>query len=536
MKKESSPNRSPVFQTFTIFLLVFQVNNLFAEMSSEFISKLNANKARFMKRHLPIIVMSTDDGYAEPTTVSIVSVKCSTSDKKSIIVLYNELSDENIKKLEGLSDKNTTIITQKIDEDILKKAEEFSTNWNILVQERIFYPEIFSKLNKNKKFLNKVGVNKIRYFVHLDSDTFVLRNLFDILGYIPENREVRYKSSDGAIRDIVETPCFASVPHVVFRQRLEKGMQWGGITGGVVVWDLDEIERTRINMVLTAKKIKARKLLYNNEHIFKIYNILIYSDKKEELVAKIKRIAEESKNLDDVIKTEVARSSNIESRDIKVFFENLSKIKKSFEDAEKLGEVTFQEFWGHLYNVATGTKTRKRIDFNLRRSSNRKKLNPNPTEEMVMKRFPQVFVSPRFNFCMRNIFPEIRVSSMSSLNKKNYLFILQRHLLQIPGIEDELIDNFKNMVVMHFDVSLKPWNLEFKELAKTNPSLQKIIDIYEIFKGGISDPDSTEDRSKKALELLEKIDPKTELQKVRNAIDGTLSSLKSKKFWEFWKK
>ena len=64
----------------------------------------------------------------------------------------------------------------------------------------------------------------------------------------------------------------------------------------------------------------------------------------------------------------------------------------------------------------------------------------------------------------------------------------------------------------HFDGCCKPWTNEFQEFAKDNPSLRK-IDIYEIFKGEITDPDSTADRSKKALDILREINPKEELQK-----------------------
>lgn len=47
-----------------------------------------------------IIVMATDDVYARYTAASILSTKGSTPDGKSIIVLYNNLSNTNIEQFE----------------------------------------------------------------------------------------------------------------------------------------------------------------------------------------------------------------------------------------------------------------------------------------------------------------------------------------------------------------------------------------------------------------------------------------------------
>ena len=75
-------------------------------------------------------------------------------------------------------------MSRKINETIKRRVEELSTDWNILVQERIFYPEIFKELNADKEFLQKIELEgSVNYFIHLDSDSLVLRNLFDIYGH-----------------------------------------------------------------------------------------------------------------------------------------------------------------------------------------------------------------------------------------------------------------------------------------------------------------------------------------------------------------
>ena len=47
-------------------------------------------------------------------------------------------------------------MARKINETIKRRVEELSTDWKILVQERIFYPEIFKELNADKEFLQKI--------------------------------------------------------------------------------------------------------------------------------------------------------------------------------------------------------------------------------------------------------------------------------------------------------------------------------------------------------------------------------------------
>ena len=181
-------------------------------------------------------------------------------------------------------------MARKINETIKRRVEELSTDWNILVQERIFYPEIFKELNADKEFLQKIELEvSVNYFIHLDSDSLVLRNLFDI--------------------------------------------------------------------------------------------------------------------------------------------------------------------YGHFY--------------------------------------------------LDKYFASANLKTVSSARLMAYLN---------GDVESMCISG--GVIVMHFDGCCKPWTNEFQELAKDNSSLQKIIDIYEIFEGGITDPDSVADRSKKAFDILREMNPKEELQKI----------------------
>ena len=485
---------------FVLFLLMFQIDNLFAMEFNE------RTRNQFVSKHRPVIVMGTNDGYINPTATSIMSVKGSTPDDKSIIVLYNELSAENIDMLEKLSDESTTVVTRKIDEEIQERAKEYATSWNILVQERIFYPEIFEKLNADKGFLNKIGLEgPVKYFVHLDSDTLVLRNLFDIFG------------------NISRKCCFASTNlKFVCPERIELiDAKVVGVSGGVLVWDLDELSKQKTSPAFVAEREKAYYSLYNNKHVFAMYEILLKSKQKREIIEKIQRIIKEPDYLDIISKTVFPEFS-----DIKSFFEKFSKIKMLLEKAELLGATTFKEFWSYLYEVAIEQETTK-MDFVIKKAKEEEVYCTTPTEEEVFLRYPVEFLPEQYNFIVKNIFPKIdstdlkEVSTWKYANEKvtSYTTLLQQHLLIIPNIKDELSDSFNKMVVMHFDGCFKPWTNEFQELAKDNPSLQKIIDIYKIFEEGITDPDSAVDRSKKALDILKEINPEEELQKVKNTND-----------------
>ena len=497
MEKTQRGCRS-LFVACYVFLL-FQVSSLFAT-NDIFV----VNKNRFTQRHKPVVIMGTNDKYAEPTAASITSLKGSTSGDKSVIVLYNELSDKNMKLLESLSDSHTKVITHLIDKKIQQQAQEFSTDWDILVQERLFYPEIVDKINQDSEFLEEIGVDHVRYFLHLDSDTLVLRDLFSILGHVPE-----------------KWICFASANlHTVSIHALEKYTKNGtnnlvGVSGGVVVWDLDALDREEQKPSMVAQSEAAYNYLYNNKIIFSMYKILA-EKKRSDLAEKIQLIRTEPEKLNDIIK-----QSKENTRDISEFFENFSKIKGLLENAEKLGASSSEEFWEYLYFLATDEEEINRIvrcvDFK------KEKKDFNPTEESVMTRFPNAFVPEKYNFVMKNIFPEIDNTDKDELETwpvDSYTTLLKQLLgaksSDTEGtVEDILVKNFNNMVVMHFDVCKKPWSSEFRELAKNNSELQKIFDIYNIFKDGIYGQDSVESLNHRALEILKTIDPKKELQKVK---------------------
>ena len=472
---------------FVLFLLMLQINDLFAMEFNE------GTRNQFISKHRPVIVMGTNDGYINPTAASIMSIKGSTPDDKSIIVLYNELSAENAALLERLSDSSTKIVTRKIDENIKRRAEEFSTDWNILVQERIFYPEIFKELNADGEFLQKIGLEgPVNYFIHLDSDTLVLRNLFDIYGHFYLDKyfasvnleTVSCKRLEAYLNGYVEPTC---------------------ISGGVVVWNLEALNRDGKFLSYYAKDMKNNN--YIDEGFLNMCRELLDDQKRDKIVEKIRFIVDNPEKQEEVYRDNIVSD----------FFKNLSKISASTKMSER-----YLKLIENMATVPTALESVRRY------VESDEKMPENASEKIVLEEdvmieveHDPIILPEKYNFVMKNIFPEIHVKQLYDevwefIDKdlKSYADVLRKHL-DIPGLHDDLVNNFNDMVVMHFDVSLKPWSLEFKELAKTNPSLQKIIDIYEIFKEGISDPDSAADRSKRALDILKKINPEEELQKIQ---------------------
>lgn len=449
-----------------------------------------------------IIVMATDDVYARYTAASIVSIKGSTPDSKSIIVLYNNLSNTNIEQFEKLVDPNTKIVVQRIDADILEQAQKFSTDWNILVQVRIFYQEIFNRLNRNADFLAKVGVNHIRYFIHLDSDTLILRNLFSIFDYVSQPF------------------CFASANlQFVSLFRLEeykRDVNAYGPSGGVVVWDLDEINRQSKNLLSVAQEIKAYRCLYNNTHTHRMLKMLCNAELRPAIIERIKQLIEETniENKEGFIKGEIAK----EPAQANEFFMHLSEIHQKLQETEP--KTTLEEFLNYLIDITSDEEKRARI---IDEINTEKGNNHNPTEEVVISKFaPRVYVPERYNFIVKNLFPETDATSLKDFKSWNmvdnrinsYTTLLREHLSRIPDIKREIVDEFNNIVVMHFDVCHKPWSLKFEELAKVNPVLNNIIFIYRLFEYGISKPDSSAEISKIALVILKMISPEEELGKV----------------------
>ena len=94
-----------------------------------------------------------------------------------------------------------------------------------------------------------------------------------------------------------------------------------------------------------------------------------------------------------------------------------------------------------------------------------------------------------------------------------------------PQIVPDIDTEFKNMVVMHFDMCYKPWDNEFAELAEGNPELYKIIYVFLSYVTRLFDFENIDD-------WKEKLSTTLNTAKAQEVIDKLRGEIEEMKIWE----
>ncbi|MBR1734954.1 MAG: hypothetical protein IJ730_05860 [Alphaproteobacteria bacterium] len=461
--------------------------------------------------HIPVIVMSTDNGYAIQTGASIVSLEKTTPEDKKVIVLSNKLSAMNRQALENLSDPHTRVVVEEIPQKYLEAAEEYRTEWNILSQVRLFYQEIFNELNKNQEFLKKIDLQNtgIHYFIHMDSDTLMIRNLFEIFKSLPSYS------------------CFASTNlNFLSMARLGQEVNFpgantkGDISGGLIIFFLDNLNACKESVIENAKKCKEENIylsFYNNDESYQMWKILCDSKNRSEFIKLLNELkTKDPTKLDEVLNARLVLNDKLTgeekeklTNDYYSFIRHFITLAEEYVDviSEKMEEII--DFF--ICESCENKKDRscviaakgKSIDYRL----------PNPTEEMVFSSYFSTFQLPeKFNFIMKYVFPQIDKTPLEYLAEVTLDFpsidsftgIAKELLFRHPELIEEINKNFCEMVMMHFDVCEKPWTPRFATLAKQDIGLQKIIKIYASYVAQLQGFDGLETMKKHFDSVLKK--------------------------------
>ena len=459
-----------ILLTFLLFILA-HIDLSFTMEQKEGGNPLN-EFTRLTDRHKPTIVLATDDGYAVPTAATILSIEETTPDPKNVIVLSYKLSKKNKCALKNLSNGTTNVIVQRIPMQYIKDAKKCSTTWNVLVQARIFYQEIFNELNSNPQFLEKIGGTPIEYFIHIDSDTIVVRNLLSIL-----------ESST-----IYSNTCFSSTDLCFISRRRLDEEYINGVSGGVVIWMLEAVNK--LGSTIMRDKLREsidRNLylnFYRNDKCYQLWSILRDSDDRDTLIKSL-RVLEtlDLSKLDEFI-SKIKMEKH--SAEFVSFIEIFSELNKVFGNliAGKINEIL-------NYLIEESSEEKKDLSHMNRASGMEIKIiQTNPTEEEVMSKCLVSFFSHRYNFIMKYIFPKLDKTPQDELSEwglcgypqiTSYKDLLMELCKKYPQTVAEIIKEFNEIVVMHFDMCYKPWEPRFRELAREDHELYKIASIYSYY-------------------------------------------------------
>ncbi len=410
------------------------------------------------------VVLATDDGYAIPTAITILSCLATTKELEEIIVLYphDGLSDNNRAALKKLG-----VTLLEIPEKYMDEAKRRSTKWNPLVQLRISYPELFQELRPD-----------LRGFIHMDSDTIAVRDLKDLSQVSITHLELNEKTL-GFLGDMARIPFFLAARLKIF----------GGekhISGGVVGWNLEAINKTSISMsVLYELGNNKLQNFYKTEECYKLWEILRNSGERDEVIRVLRELAELTTKSDlEEYETKLSSASEDVQASAKFFVQFIKSIITFSEGHKKNDDLNHQ--------IITEA-SRCVLDFLIDDSApanqwaeiprGRTMTLINYTEEDVMGSQPWQELPQRWNFVISHICPRIMDTKypLEHENDINSAYALD------PKMKTEMLDEFKEIHVMHFDWCIKPWNQKFLERAKEYPELYKIMAIYSYYCSQLSD-------------------------------------------------
>ncbi len=315
--------------------------------------------------------------------------------------------------------------------------------------------------------------------------------------------------------------------HYISPYNLDANEKISGVSGGVVLWLLQLMNEREINVDQKAAEVKSSMEVYcpnfyGNDIMFMMWKILCNNTSLRNEIS-----AEELINLKNDPKEWPSEWSEDKTNFMRAFHElrtYFPSVASNREAMEECVKYLIEE------SSESGNKT-SRMKF--ARGMPIKPFVNSPTEEEIFDRLPHHYITNRFNFIVKWIFPqldktpkdEFLVISLMYPSIKSYGDLFKAVCERDPQIVPDIDTEFKNMVVMHFDMCYKPWDNEFAELAEGNPELYKIIYVFLSYVTRLFDFENIDD-------WKEKLSTTLNTAKAQEVIDKLRGEIEEMKIWE----
>lgn len=183
-------------------------------------------------RHKPVVPVffTIDQSYLPWLMTSLVSMK-DNADKDHLIrahVVHQDLDEDAIKRLEGLSDEDFEVVCSKMPQS-LDEISDWQGNWlradyfTLTIFFRIFLPELFKQYDKA---------------IYLDSDTIVSGNIADL-----------YETDlQGNVMGVVNDYSIAGIPPLVDYVENSVGVDHNKyFNSGILLMDFDKLRKEQLS-------------------------------------------------------------------------------------------------------------------------------------------------------------------------------------------------------------------------------------------------------------------------------------------------
>lgn len=404
--------------------------------------KLSINNDRVP--HEMVIVLATDNGFVEPTAVLLQSVKLTTPQSKTFIILGDEVTPGNRAKLEQMQDENNKIVWVDLQEEkyqhFFKQVEDYKTSWHRLVALRLVYAELLQDI--------KIQGHSIERFIHLDSDMYALKDISDLWHMEFEQDKLFIAANYSCV-----LPKHADFfPNIRYVQP--------HICGGVVVWNVKAI---LAKFKQAGKNIFLYDAFKHNQQALLCTNDLTYV-----LVHKLVKFLENEKNLP---KDFIYAPPEIQKRVFR-FIDSTPELKELIKlFPETFNDIVLNRAFGFFvyYNAVDP-------ESEYRKQNGKWKFDTSQsyaTEEIIFNPYSQL-IDFSYDFLTKFTMPDLLPDETL---RKNCQCILSL-ILQYREIQQTLKKSIDNMKILHFCSKPKPWDDNIDELIANDPECNYCYQVY----------------------------------------------------------
>lgn len=421
-----------------------------------------------------VIVFGTDGGYVLPTAVAIQSLKESTPEEKTVVVLYPKeikdsvseevtqrgLSSNDIKCFRQLSDATTRVIPVEIPQSYMEKAKRIANRWwSSLVQVRIYYRDMF----RDPEILAQIGLQGVRYLIHLDGGLWVIRNIFDLV------REMEASGRDWCIASSTLDKIYDGT------EKLEEGEK--KISGGVIIFNLAHPAPSPDDIVKRYfYEEKILTCLWDNDYGILILKLLVESPELRGIFSNLTLAS---------LKQELHGGNGAETKLIQAlhklseYFPSIFADEKIFSDLKRQIKLALEntEDCDHI-KVLNVSKNILKEGRKPARDATEQNITK-PTEEDIFSAFQPIYwFSSRYNFNPRYLFPELNESRTYLTDRCWHPWEILQEEKGGKNVYAQRREILRTPHVIHFDGCTKPWSQTNIILAQPNPELYKITYIH----------------------------------------------------------
>ncbi|MDR2645637.1 MAG: hypothetical protein LBC04_00425 [Holosporaceae bacterium] len=428
------------------------------------------------------IAMACDENYARYTAEVISTIKASTPHSKNIIIFGDGLLSASCEKLESMSDGETIIFIIDINTLPLNREAmaQFTTKWNNLIFLKLQFPEIFASLNAQPDFVARLfGKTAISSVLWLDSDVWCFDDLSRIFehqvdGALPVlSADLNQATNERllALRSNSPVPPAVSAGVLLFNLK-DSRLQWTAEHNLFLQWAWRSW-RTTQRELSEATAALAKSFLCGEGADAKVAFLENFTKEMRENNASLTM---------GIIEGCCSAESIALLRGI-AFPKDLLTWYRTFEDTLGLPGSQILDLDSVLSGPEWLLSNREDVKryLTLGNEDFKKAQFVAGLDESALGILASITLPFRFNLNPKTIFFTLSPENDYSyewLSVGNFTEMAQEIGKYDPRFFSMIAEEFRNLVVLHFDGAIKPWSQEFAALAGIDHHVARLHSFY----------------------------------------------------------